>query len=222
MRIDIFSDYVCPFCTLGERHLELALEDFAGAGDVQVTWRSFQLDPDAPQMPEKKAPEYLAAKKGMTPEQVAEMNDGLAERARGVGLEFNWRDAYMVNTFDIHRLSHYARIEGLANDFERAVKKGYFTDGKIISDPDTLRGFAAEVGLDDRRVEEVLGSDEFATDVVQELALARQLGVQGVPFFIFEGKFAVTGAQPVEVFTQALEKTAAEPAGEAGPVLPGS
>lgn len=209
MRIDIWSDYVCPFCTVGERHLTLALEKFAGKDEVNVNWRSFQLDPSAPKETTVKAPEYLARTKGMSEEQVAQMNDGLAERASQVGLEFNWRNSYMVNTFDIHRLGQLAIESGLGLEWDATVKRGYFTEGKNIGDADQLREFAAEVGLDRARVDEVLASEEFSDAVNEDIALARQIGVQGVPFFVFDGKLAVSGAQPVEVFEQALSQAAA-------------
>lgn len=212
MRIDIWSDYVCPFCTVGERHLTLALEEYSGRDDVEVTWRSFQLDPTAPKHATEKAPEYLSRVKGMSMDQVAQMNEGLADRARQVGLEFNWRDSYMVNTFDIHRLGQLANESGVGLQWDETVKRGYFTEGKNIGEHDQLRAFAAEVGLDAARVDEVLASEEYTDEVNQDIALARQIGVQGVPFFVFDGKLAVSGAQPVEVFTQALEQAAAAPA----------
>lgn len=214
MRIDIWSDYVCPFCTVGERHLTLALENFPGREDVEVTWRSFQLDPAAPKQATEKAPEYLSRVKGMSMEQVIQMNDGLAERARQVGLEYNWRDSYMVNTFDIHRLGQLANEAGVGEQWDAAVKRGYFTEGKNIGEPAQLKEFAAEVGLDPQRVEEVLASEEYAEQVNEDIALARQIGVQGVPFFVFDGQLAVSGAQPVEIFEQALAQ-AAEPQGGA-------
>lgn len=204
MRIDIWSDYVCPFCTVGERHLTLALEKFEGAGDVDITWRSFQLDPTAPKHPTEKAGEYLSRSKGMPMEQVEQMNEGLAERAAAVGLDFNWRESVMANTFDAHRVSHVAVEEGKGLEWDALVKQGYFTEGKNVASHEQLREFAAEVGLDAEAVNRVLNSEEKTDAVNEDIALARQVGVQGVPFFVFDGKLAVSGAQPVEVFEQAL------------------
>lgn len=204
VRIDIWSDYVCPFCTVGERHLALALQEFPGRDDVEIVWRSFQLDPGAPTEPTETAAEYLTKTKGMPMEQVEAMNDGLAERAAAVGLEFNWRDSVMANTMDAHRIAHLARAQGLGTQWDDTVKRGYFTDGKNVADHDQLRAFAEEIGLDHTAVDRVLDSDEYADAVAEEIALARQIGVQGVPFFVFNGKLAVSGAQPVEIFTQAL------------------
>lgn len=210
MKIDIWSDYNCPFCTVGERHLDLALENFEGKDDVEITWRSFQLDPTAPKEPTEKMPEYLARAKNMSEAQVSQMNDGLAERAAAVGLEFNWRDAVVANSWDAHRVGHLARNQGLGNEWDSTLKRAYFTEGKNIADHALLQEVAEQIGLDSQRVAEVLESDEFSMDVAQEISMAKQIGIQGVPFFIFDGKFAVSGAQPVELFEQALQKAVEE------------
>lgn len=208
MRIDIWSDYICPFCTVGERHLNLALEKFDG--DVDIVWRSFQLDPDAPTEPQGSVVDYLVEKKGATPEQIEQFNDGLAQRAAAVGLEFNWRESMMANTMTAHRLGHFARSLGKGVEWDELVKLGYFTEGKNVADHDQLRAFAAEVGLPAEETERILHDPSaFADEVAQDIDLARQIGVQGVPFFVFDGKLAVSGAQPVEVFSQALEQAAA-------------
>ncbi len=214
MRIDIWSDYVCPFCTVGERHLSRALEDFPGREDVEIVWRSFQLDPDAPTEPTDTAAEYLTRIKGIPMVQVESMNDGLAQRAAAVGLDFNWRESVMANTLDAHRLGHLARTKGLGTDWDDAVKRGYFTEGKNVADHDQLRVFADEVGLDRGEVDRVLSSDEYTAAVAEDIALARRIGVQGVPFFVFNGRLAVSGAQPVDVFAQALQQAAQEEAGK--------
>lgn len=165
VRIDIWSDYVCPFCTLGERHLALALEDFPAREEVGITWRSFQLDPTAPKAPTGTAVDHLVDARGMSREQVEAMSEDLAQRAAEVGLEYNWPD---------------------------------------IADHDQLRGFADQVGLGRGEVDRVLASTGYADAVAEEIALGRRIGVRGVPFFVFDGKFAVSGAQPVEIFTRAL------------------
>lgn len=210
MRIDIWSDYICPFCTVGERHLNLALESFAGRDDVEVVWRSFQLDPEAPKESTGNALDYLTRIKGMSEAQVVGMNDGLAARAAEVGLEFNWRDSHMVNTMDAHRLGVLAREDDKGIEWDELVKRAYFTEGKNIADHAQLRELAAEVGLAAQDVDSVLADETaYAREVAEDIALARQIGVQGVPFFVFDGRLAVSGAQPVEVFRQALEQVAA-------------
>ena len=208
MRIDIWSDYICPFCTVGERHLNLALERFEGRDDVEIVWRSFQLDPDAPKESTGNAVDYLTRIKGMSEEQVVAMNDGLAARAAQVGLDFNWRESHMVNTIDAHRLGVLARDDGHGVEWDERTKLAYFTQGRNIADHDELRALAAEVGLDAQDVDSVLSDDSaYLQEVMADIALARRIGVQGVPFFVFDGKLAVSGAQPVEVFTQALEQS---------------
>lgn len=210
MRIDIWSDYICPFCTVGERHLNLALEEFEGRDDVEIVWRSFQLDPEAPQESTGNALDYLTRIKGMSEEQVVAMNDGLAARAAQVGLEFNWRESHMVNTMTAHRLGALAREDDLGVQWDELVKRAYFTEGKNIADHAQLRELAAEVGLRPQDVESVLADESaYSQEVMADIALARQIGVQGVPFFVFDGRLAVSGAQPVEVFSQALEQIAA-------------
>ncbi len=209
MRIDIWSDYVCPFCTLGERHLSLALADFPARDEVEVIWRSFQLDPTAPKTPTGTAADYLVKTKGMPLAQVEAMNDDLAQRAAEVGLEYNWRDSVISNSLDAHRLGHLARAAGVGEEWDEAVKFGYFTGGADIADHDQLRGFAEGVGLDRGAVDRVLASGDYADAVAEEIALGRQIGVQGVPFFVFDGRFALSGAQPVEVFTRALNQALA-------------
>lgn len=210
MRIDIWSDYICPFCTVGERHLNLALESFAGRDDVEVVWRSFQLDPEAPKESTGTALDYLTRIKGMSEDQVVAMNDGLAARAAEVGLEFNWRESHMVNTIDAHRLGVLAREDDKGIEWDELVKRAYFTEGKNIADHAQLRELAAEVGLAAQNVDSVLADETaYAREVAEDIALARQIGVQGVPFFVFDGRLAVSGAQPVEVFRQALEQVAA-------------
>ena len=210
MRIDIWSDYICPFCTVGERHLNLALETFAGRDDVEVVWRSFQLDPEAPKESTGNALDYLTRIKGMSEAQVVAMNDGLAARAAEVGLEFNWRDSHMVNTMDAHRLGVLAREDDKGIEWDELVKRAYFTEGKNIAVHAQLRELAAEVGLAAQDVDSVLADETaYAREVAEDIALARQIGVQGVPFFVFDGRLAVSGAQPVEVFRQALEQVAA-------------
>lgn len=208
MRIDIWSDYVCPFCTIGERHLALALEEFEGRDAVEIVWRGFQLDPDAPREPEGTMVEGLAEKMNISPAKVETDLEGLASRAKNIGLNFNWQEAINANTWDAHRLGLLARTMGVGEAWDHTVKQGFFSQGKNIADHDTLRGFATEVGLSAEAVDRVLGSTEFSDEVNRDIAEAKEIGVQGVPFFVFDGRLALSGAQPVELFTQALAQAA--------------
>lgn len=208
MRIDIWSDYVCPFCTIGERNLALALEKFEGRDAVEIVWRSFQLNPDAPREPEVTMVEDLAEKMNLSPAKVETDLEGLANRARNVGLNFNWPVAVNVNTWDAHRLSFLARTEGVGEAWDQTVKQGFFSQGRNVADHDTLRSFATEIGLPAEEVDHVLDSTKFSDEVNRDIAEARQIGVQGVPFFVLDGRLAVSGAQPVELFTRALIQAA--------------
>ena len=164
-----------------------------------------QLDPSAPK--EATDPyEYFEKGKGMDRAQIDQMQDGLAQRAAEVGLTYNWREAPVVNTWDAHRIGHYAREEGKGNEWDHAVKIGYFTNGKNLADVDQLVAFGEEVGLDGERIREIAEGTDYTDHVNAEIQSARQIGIQGVPFFIFDGKLAVSGAQPAEVFTQALSQ----------------
>lgn len=206
MRIDIWSDYVCPFCTIGEKHLSMALEEYEHADDVEIIWRSFELTPDAPKEPTTTGPEWLAQSKGMSLPQVEQMLGGLAQRAEAIGLEFNWRNQIIANTFDAHRVGHAAREQGLGTQWDKALKHAYFTEGKNVASADTMREVGAQVGLNTALIDDVLASDKYQDSVKEEIQAARQMGVNGVPFFVFDGKLAVSGAQPPEVFTQALDQ----------------
>lgn len=209
MRIDIWSDYVCPFCTIGERHLALALEQFEGRDDVEIVWRSFELDPDAPTEPRGTMVEQLAEKKRVSQEAAAENIEGLEGRAKNAGLNFNWRDAVLANTRDAHRVGKLAHEKGVGPAWDNTLKRGFFTEGKNIADHTLLRDIAAEVGLDRVEVDRVLASKEYDDAVQEDIDLAHRIGVQGVPFFVFDRRLAVSGAQPIPMFLQALKQAAA-------------
>ncbi|WP_018296091.1 DsbA family oxidoreductase [Corynebacterium lubricantis] len=204
MRIDIWSDYVCPFCTIGEKHLSLALEKYDG--DVEINWRSFELDPTAPKEPTQTGVEHLVEKKGMQPAQVEQMMEGLAQRASAVGLDFNWKDQIMVNTYNAHRVGHLAREHGVGNEWDAAMKHAFFTEGKNVASAETMKEVGEKIGLDGALIDDVLATDKYTENVEEEINQARQIGINGVPFFVFDGKLAVSGAQPPEVFTQAIEQ----------------
>ncbi|MBT2289823.1 DsbA family oxidoreductase [Paenibacillus albidus] len=210
MRIDIWSDHACPFCYIGKRRLEHALSQFPHRDQVEVVFRSFELDPNAKVQPGKDIHDMLAAKYGMTREKAKAMNEQLAEQARGVGLEFNFDTVVHANTFDSHRLNHYAAAQGKAAEMTERLLRAYFTDTLNISDHEVLVALAAEVGLDAAAVSTLLKSDTYADAVNGDIEEARRLNVTGVPFFVFNSKYAVSGAQPGPVFTEVLDKVWAE------------
>ncbi len=204
MKIDIWSDVVCPFCYIGKRRIEAALAEFPHRDEVEIVWHSFELDPSARSAPAGSLPDRLAAKYGMSREQAVASQESLAANAATVGLDFQWDKARPGNTFDAHRVIHLAATRGLADAAKERLLRAYFTESRDIADGDTLVGLATEVGIEETEVRSVLDSDAFAADVRGDEAQARAYGITGVPFFVLDGKFGISGAQPTELFTQAL------------------
>jgi predicted DsbA family dithiol-disulfide isomerase len=205
LNVEIWSDVVCPWCYIGKRRFEAAVERFDG--DVDVTWRSFELDPGAPPVREHTATEHLAAKYGMSREQAETSHAQMTELAAQEGLEYHFELARGGNSFDAHRLTHLAATQGLQDDAMERIMRGYFTEGVAIGDREALIELAAEIGLDAR---EALEGDEYADAVREDEELARRIGIQGVPFFVLDRRYGVSGAQPAEQQLAALERAWAE------------
>jgi predicted DsbA family dithiol-disulfide isomerase len=201
MKIEIWSDVVCPWCYIGKRRLEHALRDFEHADDVEITWRSFQLNPDTPPGVATPTKEYLVQRFGP---QAGEMSARVAELARAEGLDFNTDAELNVNTLDAHRLLHLADESGRGDAAKERLLRAHFTEGADLSDPEVLTGLLAEAGVDPDRARAVLASDEYADAVQADIELARGLGATGVPFFVIDRKYGISGAQPAEAFLQAL------------------
>ena len=216
MKVDIWSDVVCPFCYIGKRRLEEALGDFAHRDDVEVVWHSFQLDPSAPAIAEGSTVDMLAAKYGMTREQAIASQKSLAANAATVGLEFNWQQTKAGNTLHAHRLIHFAATFGLADATKERLLRAYFTEGEAVGDRDTLVRLAAEAGLDADEVRAVLDEGRYVGAVRADEAEAQALGIRGVPFFVVDRKYGVSGAQPADVLRQVLDKAW----GERAPLIP--
>lgn len=210
MKIEIWSDVMCPFCYIGKRHFEKALENFPGKENVEVTWKSFQLSPDAERTPGKDIHDYLAERKGQSRAWAKEMNDNVTAMAARAGLKYDFDRAIVANSFDAHRFSHLAKKYGKQNEAEEKLFAAYFTEGKDMSDAETLIEMGKSIGLDENEIRDMLNSEQYAADVEHDIEEAEQFGIRGVPFFVIDRKYAVSGAQPVEVFLQALEKAAAE------------
>ena len=206
MKIEIWSDVVCPWCYVGKRNLEAALAEFPHADQVEVEWRSFELDPNTPTRVGLSMDEVLERKYGMTPAQATDANRKMTELAASVGLEYHLDRVQIGNTFDAHRVIHLAAHEGLGGAMKERLLRAYFTEGRAISDPATLTGLAVEVGLDQGRVAEVLSSGEYADEVRADEARAVELGSTGVPFFVLDGRFGVPGAQPSDVLLRLLHR----------------
>lgn len=207
MKVEIWSDIVCPWCYIGRRRFEKALTEFDHSDQVEVIWRSFQLDPDAPLNYAGSVNDMLAERYGISLEQAENKNAQVAELAALEGLEYHLEKAHPVNSLNAHRLLHLAAQSHLQGEMKERLQKAYFTEGKVISDPDTLVQLALEVGLDEAEVHRVLASDAFSNEVQADILKAQDLGCTGVPFFVFDQKYAVSGAQPVKVFLKALETT---------------
>lgn len=207
MKVEIWSDVVCPWCYIGRRRFEKALAGFDHRDQVEVIWRSFQLDPDAPLNYAGSVNDMLAERYGISLTQAENKNAQVAELAALEGLEYHLEKAHPVNSLDAHRLLHLAVQYHLQSEMKERLQKAYFTEGKIISDQNTLVQLAVEVGLDETEVRQVLTSDAFSNEVQADIRRAQALGCTGVPFFVFDQKYAVSGAQPVKVFLKALENT---------------
>jgi predicted DsbA family dithiol-disulfide isomerase len=210
MKVEIWSDVMCPFCYIGKRKFENALQQFAHKDAVEVEWKSFQLDPQIQTQPGKNINQYLAERKGWTIEYARQMNSQVTKMAAGVGLTYDFDKAVIANSFDAHRFAGYAKKHGLGNEAEEKLFQAYFTEGKNIADHDTLAQLGAEIGLDAIELKKVLAGDEYRDAVVEDVQEAEALGVRGVPFFVLNRQYAVSGAQPAEAFLSALERSFAE------------
>ena len=202
----VWSDVVCPFCYIGKRKLELALAEWPGRDRVRILWKSFQLQPDARTDPSKNAMQSLVERKGWTMEAAQAAAADVTARAKSVGLDFDLASTKVANTFDAHRLTHLAAARGLGDAMVEQLFRAYFTEGRNVGDPATLSALATDVGLATEEVERTLATDAFAAEVRRDIDEALQLGINGVPFFVFGGRYAVSGAQDVEVFLEVLRK----------------
>lgn len=210
MKIEVWSDVVCPFCYIGKRKLEGALSQFAQKDQVEVEFKSYQLDPNTPAYSGQSYFDSLATKFGSL-EQVKGMTSNIVEQGKLVGLDFNFEDAKVANTFDAHRLTKFAKAHGKDLAMSEKLLQAHFTDEKDVGDFDTLSSIAEDIGLSKDEALAVLQDKEaFAAEVHADIEEARQFGISGVPYFIINRKYAISGAQPVDTFKQALEKVAEE------------
>lgn len=206
MSVDVWSDVVCPWCCIGRAHLETALAQFEHADDVVVTWRSFELDPNAATDQTITINEHLRRKYGISADEVAAMQENVTARAAQAGLEFHLDGTHPTNTFDAHRLLHLAREGGRQDALKGRLFRAYFTEGERIGDPAVLAALAVEAGLDEAAVADVLATDRFADAVRADEEQARAYGVSGVPFYVIDERYGVAGAQPVEHLLAVLQQ----------------
>jgi predicted DsbA family dithiol-disulfide isomerase len=219
MNIEVWSDVVCPFCYIGKRHLEAALATFPHRDQVTITWRSFELDPQTSVHEEHTMIEVLQAKYGRSLEHVEGMLAHVTSMAAQAGLTFHLRAARPSNTLKAHRLIHLAAAHGLQDQAKERLMQAYFSETQSLNDDQTLQALMVEIGLPAEAVTGVLSSDTYTDAVRADQQAAREMGVSGVPFFVFNQRYAVSGAQPVEVFSQVLQQawdeTQAAPVAEA-------
>jgi predicted DsbA family dithiol-disulfide isomerase len=218
MTVEIWSDVVCPFCYIGKRRFERALESFGRAGEVRIVWKSFQLDPEAGPMPGKSIEEYLARRKGWPLEHSRRMHDHVARMAAEAGLEYRFDRVVVAGTYDAHRLIQLAKSKGgpAADRMEEVLFRAYFTEGRDIGDWSTLAELAGTAGLDAEEARAALAGGAFAAEVDRDLLEARQVGVTGVPYYVFDRRFAISGAQDPANFLTVLRR--AWDAGQGGRV----
>jgi len=207
MKVEIWSDIVCPFCYIGKRNFESALKSFENAANVEIVWKSYQLDPEMPkkQFTKQNVYEYLAARKGISTEQSKALHDNVVKMASAAGLNYNFDKAVVASSYDGHRLIQMAKSKGLADAAEESLFIAYFIDGKDIADPETLTIIGKEIGLDEQSVKVMLASDQFSNEVKRDIQQSVQLGLGAVPYFLIDGRYAVSGAQPPSVFLQKLQ-----------------
>ena len=204
MKVEIWSDIMCPFCYIGKRRFEEALRQFPHKEDIEVTWKSFQLNPAMKTDPGKSINQYLAETKGWTVEQAKQVNEQVTRMAAEAGLHYDFDKAIVANSFDAHRLIQLAKANGKGDEMEERLFSAYFTEGKDTSDHETLTQLGAEIGLNAADIQKMLTSNEYAEHVEMDIYESRQIGVRGVPYFVLNDRYAVTGAQPSETFHGAL------------------
>lgn len=210
MKIEIWSDVVCPFCYIGKTKFEKALNDFKYKDEVEIEWKSYQLMPDIITQTDKNIDQVLSESKGISLEQAKQMNVQAALMGKQAGLEYNFDKAVVANTFRAHQFIHFAKVHGKQSEAEGLMFKSYFTDGKTVDDLPTLLALGKSIGLDESALKLALENQTYARNVKADIAKANSIGVRGVPFFVFNGKYAVSGAQDPQLFLESLEKSFSE------------
>ena len=206
MKVEIWSDIMCPFCYIGKRRFENALKEFPHKNEIEIEWKSFQLNPSLKTKHEKNINEYLWETKGWTEEQAEQANDYVTKMAKEVGLNFDFNKVVVANTLDAHRLIQLAKANDIGNEMAERLFRAYFTEGKNIADHATLILLGDEVGLPGDEIKKMLSGDEYTDKVEKDGYEAYQIGVRGVPYFVFSDQYAVSGAQRSETFLDALNK----------------
>ena len=210
MTIEIWSDIACPFCYLGKRTLEQALTNFPQGKEVNIIWRSFQLNPDVKTDTSLFTYDYLRDYKGISIEQAKQMTAGISERGHDIGITYHFEKAIVSNTRKAHEAIHFAATFGKQSDMKEALLRAHFTEGKNVDDFGVLVEIAQTLNLNTEDFLDALTTSKYSIEVEKDQQMAQEIGVRGVPFFVFNRKYAVSGAQPVEVFQETLEKAFTE------------
>lgn len=206
MKIEIWSDIMCPFCYIGKRRLEKALESFEYRDQIVIEWKSFLLNPGMKTDPSKNSLAYLSEVKGWSMEQTKQITEQVVAMAAAEGLDYDMENTVVANAYQAHRLLHFAKSNGFGSPMKERLLRAYFTEGLNIDDTETLINLASEVGLEKVEVKACLDSDAFLKEVNEDVQEAQQLGVRGVPFFVLDRKYGISGAQQDEVFQQTIAK----------------
>jgi predicted DsbA family dithiol-disulfide isomerase len=209
MKVEIWSDVACPFCWIGKYHFESAI-DRLGLKNIEIEWKSFELDPHAQKEYEDDLYTLLANKYGQTRDWAINMANDMKQKGQSIGLEFNFDDTKSTNTFDAHRLLHLAKTKGLQNKAEEILFMAYFKEGKHVGNRQALIEIGIEIGLEAAEVEQTLDGDRFYAEVRADEQLGQEFGIRGVPFFVVNRKYGISGAQPVEHFVNVLQKAQSE------------
>lgn len=210
MKIEIWSDVMCPFCYIGKRNFETALAQFTDREEITIDWKSFQLDPTVPEVANESYENYLVKRKGLSKTQVQGMLQSVTATAKEAGLDYRFETSQMVNSQKAHQLVQFAKTKNLGDEMEERLFLAFFTEGKSIADIKTLTQLGKEIGLDENELQAAFTDQKYAELVQDDIQEAREIGVSGVPFFVLDRKYAVSGAQPPEAFLETLEKSFAE------------
>ena len=207
MKVDIFSDIRCPFCYVGKKKFEKALDKFANSGDIEVVWHSYQLDPYLQTQPDRDPYDFFTESKGISLQQAKMMHEHAYNAGKEAGIDFNFDNQKVANSYKGHLLIQLAKQKGLANEMEEELFKEQFINAKNIDDENELISIGKNVGLSEDEVKNALNSEDLKNKISEDGFLSRQIGVRAVPFFVFNDKYVVSGAQSPEVFLEVLEKS---------------
>jgi predicted DsbA family dithiol-disulfide isomerase len=210
MKIEIWSDVMCPFCYIGKRHLESAMETVPFSDEITIEWKSYQLNPDYHNTTNESLYDYLARAKGMSVAQAKQLTGNVLEMANNAGLELDFEKSVPANSFDAHRFLHFAKAKGLQNEAEEALFHAHFMEGKDIASKEILAVIGQALGLAKEEVDQALAGDDFTEAVRYDVYESQQIGIRGVPYFVIDRKYALSGAQPVETFKAAITQSFTE------------